>query len=173
MKILVFGNIGAGKTSLINRLNEFYHWEILAIDNFRRRYGDGSKEKEKIAQQQFFRSIKPNHDQFIECIGVGKVSEKLSKYLKRFKELFICIKIITPKEICKNRLLSRNWDIPFPKPLKEVDPLIDKTEERFRNGLAEELWGKRNNTVIITKEYTLLDDINKLVEEINSQADNY
>ncbi len=166
MKIFVFGNIGSGKTTILKKLKKNFPWKVIAIDDFRRAYGDGSKENELIAQEHFLGAIKSNENQFIECIGVGKVSEKLFSYLYKNDELFICIKIITPKEICKSRIEDRLWDIPFPKTLEKVNPLIDITEKRINKGGIEVLWGQRNNTIIISKENIYFRDIEEIVYEI-------
>lgn len=166
MKILVFGNVGSGKTTLLNKLKEVLPWQIITIDDFRRKHGNGSKEKELIAQKHFFEAINTNENQFIECIGVGKVSEELFSFLCKTDEKLICLKLIAPKEICRKRLEKRIWNIPFPAPLEKVNPLIDRTEERINGGGIEILWSKRNNTTIISKENIYFADIDEIVNEV-------
>ncbi len=166
MKILAFGNIGSGKTTLLNKLREVFPWKIIAIDDFRKKYGDSSKEKELVAQEHFFEAITTNENQFIECIGVGKVSEELFTFLSKTDEELICLKLIVPKEICRARLESRIWDIPFPQPLEKVNPLIERTEQRINGGGIESLWGKRTNTTIISKVNIQIQDIDKTVTEL-------
>lgn len=166
MKILVFGNVGSGKTTVLNRLQKLFPWQIIAIDDYRRKYGDGSKEKELIAQKHFFEAVKSNETQFIECLGVGKVSEELFFQLSKNNEKLICIKLITPKEICRLRLKNRNWDVPFPNSLDKVNPLIDRTEDRINKKGIEKIWGKRNNTTIISIKNIRFENINEIVNEI-------
>ena len=166
MKILVFGNIGSGKTTLLNKLKEVVPWSVISIDDYRRKYGDGTENFEVIAKKHFFEDIKPNKNQFIECLGTGQFSEELFTFFSKSNEELLCIKLITPKEICRLRLKNRIWDIPFPKPLEQVDTLIDRTEDRILRGDIENLWSKRKNTTIISKECLQFEDIDKIIEKI-------
>lgn len=152
MKILIFGNIGSGKTTNINRLKKFIPFEVIAIDDFRRKYGNGSKESELVARKNFFEAIKPEQNQFIESIGVGKVADELFELLCNNNEQVICLTLLTPKEICKPRLLNRIWDIPFPKPIEEVSSLLERTETKIRAGEINNQWSKRKNLTLISKE---------------------
>ena len=170
MKVLIFGNIGSGKTTIINKLKEVFPWEVNAIDDYRRRYGDGTKENELIAQNFFYEAIKKSENQIIECLGIGTVSEELHSILCQNDEKLLCVKIITSKNICLSRLEKRIWDIPFPKPIDKVIELVDRTEDRIKAGSIEALWGKRNNTTIITKENSNFENLNEIVCEIAEEV---
>ena len=95
-----------------------------------------------IAQRKFLDDIIESENQFIECIGLGRVADRLFSKISLYNERIICIKLIVSKEICKKRLINRTWDIPFPEPLEKVDLLINNTEERFHQGKIELLWGQ-------------------------------
>lgn len=166
MKILVFGNISSGKTTLLNRLKEIVPFEVIAIDDYRRKYGNGSKEAEVIARENFLDAIEPNKNQFVECIGVGKVADTLYELLSHSDETIICLTLITPKEICKSRLENRIWDIPFPEPTEKVFALLEKTEIAIQSGIINEKWSKRKNTIIISKQNLELKDIDEIISQL-------
>lgn len=134
MKVLVFGNVGSGKTTLINSLSKILPYSKISIDDFRRKFGDGSEEAELTARQKFFEAILRNDNQFIECTGTGEVADRVFSLLKTSDEQVICITLTTPKEICVKRLTNRTWNIPFPKPLKEVFAFMDRTEMKITGG---------------------------------------
>ncbi|MDR3596502.1 hypothetical protein [Clostridium sp.] len=166
MKILLFGNIASGKTTLLQKLKEDISWPDISIDDYRRKYGNGSYKNELTAKKHFLEDIEINKNQFIECLGVGRFSKKLFSFICKSDEEIICIKLVTPKDICRSRLKTRIWDIPFPKHLNNVETLIDKTDNRLRRGDIEKLWSKRINTKIISKESINYMDLNQIAEEI-------
>ncbi|MDB5088589.1 MAG: hypothetical protein JWR09_2583 [Mucilaginibacter sp.] len=159
MKILVFGNVGSGKTTLISLLSKSVLFEVVAIDDFRRKFSDGSKEGETEARKQFFASIKKNKNQFIECIGVGKVADELFELLNKNTVIAICLILHASKEICINRLANRVWDIPFPEAVENVPSLLERTESKIQSGEIAATWSKRNNTTIVYKQNIATEDI--------------
>ena len=167
MKVLLFGNVGSGKTTLIDKLKERFSFEAIIIDEYRRKYGNRTKEGELLAKEFFLQSIKPNKNQFIECIGVGQLADDLYGLLSCTNEKIICLTVITPKEVCKSRLKSRVWDIPFPEPVEKVSILLEKTELRIKDGLIEQKWGKLKNITFIIKNNISQYDANMIVEEVS------
>ncbi|MBS1776158.1 MAG: hypothetical protein JSS64_07740 [Bacteroidetes bacterium] len=167
MKVLLFGNVGSGKTTLISKLKEIFSFEVIAIDDYRRKYGDGTKEGEILAKKNFLQSIILHKNQFIECIGVGQLADDLYELLSHTDEKIVCLTIIVPKEVCKTRLESRVWDIPFPEPLEKVFILLKKTELRIEDGLIEEKWKKLKNVALIFRNNTLPCDSDMIVEEVS------
>lgn len=171
MKILVFGNVGSGKTTVTKALRADLPWKAISIDDFRQKYGDGSKEKELIARKHFFNAIHESQNQFIECIGIGQVAEELFSLIYKYREKFLCLKLTTPKEVCKARLKHRKWDIPFPQPLERVKSLIERMDEKIRKEEIEKLWGQRTNTTVLSKPSLDRNHINEIVNEIMSFVD--
>lgn len=167
MKVLLFGNVGSGKTTLINKLKELFSFEVIAIDDYRRKYGDGTKEGEILAKKNFLHSIILHKNQFIECIGVGQLADDLYESLSHTDEKIVCLTIIVPKEVCKTRLESRVWNIPFPEPLEKVFRLLEKTELRIENGLIEQKWGKLKNAILLFKNNILPCDADMIVKEVS------
>ena len=162
MKILVLGNMGSGKTTVLTRLRKAFPFEVVAVDDYRRKYGDGTEKGESSARQNLIKAIRPYKNQYIECIGLGKTSEAVFELLSKNEEPLICLKLVAPKEICERRLRARKWDIPFPQPLIKTSELIDNMDKRIAAGLIEEFWGKKSNTVILSCRNTTRKDIEKI-----------
>lgn len=152
MKILLFGNIGSGKTTLAKLLKETLPFELRAIDDFRRNYGDGTTAGELLARKYFFDGITEGKNQLIECTGVGKVAEGLFEVISQMAAPVIILTLLVPRVICKTRISQRIWDIPFPHPLEKVDDLIDRTETRIQEGAIAGLWNKRPNCLQLYRE---------------------
>lgn len=148
MKILIFGNLGSGKSTLLNEMRKLFGWDVVSIDEFRRKYGDGSIENEYVARAFFFKSIIPHKNQFIETTGIGEVARELYIKLSETNEKVYCIILDASKKICKKRLKYRKWDIPFPNPIYKVDMFIDKVDELIAKGSIQKLWENRKNTEI-------------------------
>lgn len=171
MKILVFGNIGSGKSTVVNSLKKVFPFEVIAIDDFRRKFGDGSKSSELVARQNFFAAIKQNQNQFIECIGTGKVANELFLLLQTHTEPIICLILITPIEICKQRLEERIWDIPFPQPLENVFSLLERTEINISNKEVAKQWGARQNITLLERENINPTDIQHIISDLEKEIE--
>lgn len=167
MKVLLFGNVGSGKTTLLTKLKDLFSFDAIAIDDYRRKYSDGSNGGEFNAKKFFLKAIQPGKNQFIECIGVGSVGDDLFELLNNSNERVICLTILTPKEICKSRLENRIWDIPFPEPLEKVSALLEKTELKIQERVIERKWDKRNNSIIISRNNITSGDVDIIAEEMS------
>jgi SAM-dependent methyltransferase/GTPase SAR1 family protein len=167
MKVLVFGNIASGKTTLINKLKIKTPFEVVAIDDYRIIHGDKTFEGEKKAREYFFESLTGGKNQFIECLGVGFVSEEVYNILGKSNEIIICITLIAPLEICKSRALNKDWDIPFFKPIDEIDSLIKRTHDKILAGEIFERWSRNSNVTFIEKSNIDFGDLEDFVGEVS------
>lgn len=157
MKIIVVGNIGSGKTTILKKLNDYFHYDEIMIDGYRMEYGDGSLESEFLARNNFFLAIESGKNQFIECTGVGKVAEDLFQHLKKFNEPVILLILSVKKEVCLKRVEKRDWQIPFPFKTESISEKISRIEgalniERIKNYLSTidklTVLSKNNETLI-------------------------
>jgi adenylate kinase family enzyme len=120
MKILIFGNLASGKSYIAGKIKEMLpHLEYLSIDDFRRQFGDGTKEKEQMAKQMFFNGIQHNKPQLIEATGLGDTGVTIAEALQETDELKFIIILKTSLEVCLERLKTRTWDIPADMEIEE------------------------------------------------------
>lgn len=173
MKLLVFGNVGSGKSSLIKRLVKYYPWEVVSIDDYRRRYGDGSKRRELIARREFIEALKSDKDQFVECVGLGKVAETLFQRLHNNDEQVICIVLHSLKQTCRMRLKNREWDVPFPASLSRVNTSIERNDVVIRTWAIEKRWSKRRNTIVMFRNNMTPSDAREIVQLLRETVNRF
>jgi len=151
MKLLLFGNVGCGKSAIsLEILKTYSDFNILNIDNFRREFGDGSMEKEILAKRQFIQAIdKNNENQIIECSGLGDTGEMLIERLLKSKDNKIVVVLLTEPSICIERLKNRIWDIPYPDKTSNVNKLIEKQNSIYQSNLLKVEWQNLENVIFI------------------------
>lgn len=153
MKILVFGNLGSGKSTvslyLHKKLPRFTH---LGIDNYRRLHGDGTMLAEQLAKHSFIEAVLPNADQIVEATGCGETAVMLSQKLLQSQEQKVIILITTSLDVCLQRLEARVWDVPYPAPPEMAFSLARETEERIKAGEPIDHWKQHSNIEIITHQ---------------------
>jgi adenylate kinase family enzyme len=166
MKILVLGNVGSGKTTLIQALAGLYAWEVVSIDEYRRLLGDGSVKAELNTRRIFIDAISLDKNQFIECTGSGEVSDAIIARLTGSTEQIICVILDVPKTTCVARLKKRNWDIPFPIPTEKVSSFIERIDAKIRSGVMEKEWNRRQNTLVLKRKHNDSNDTAMIIQEI-------
>ncbi len=168
MKILLFGSIAAGKTELAKDiLRNNSQFEYLAIDDFRRKYGDGSMDNEAIAQNSFIDSIKLNENQIIEASGLGKLGYRIFEKLAETKEsVLLVIVYINRNEITK-RLKSRNWDVPFPGGKSKLDRIITDINLGIKQCNIQMIWSEKENLTILKTSNNSIKDKRLVLSIIN------
>lgn len=166
MKILVFGNVGSGKTTILKNLKSEFFFPVIAIDDFRRKYGKGDIKTELIARKNFIAAINSKENQFVECIGVGKVADELFELLKANDEQIICLTLLTPQNVCAERLKGREWNIPFPNDLEKVNSLLERTEKNIESGAISNKWLDIQNIILIEKENIKQEDIENITNDL-------
>ncbi len=168
MKIIISGNIGSGKTTILKRVNQHFQYDEIIIDDFRVKYGDESLDGEFLARDNFYLAIKSDKNQFIECTGVGSVAEKLFEHLKNFNEPIILLILSVTKEACLKRIEKRDWKIPFPF---KKEPLYEKLS-RIEKSLDIETITKElsylEKLIVVSKKNEHLNDIDSITNQILS-----
>lgn len=141
MKIVLLGNIGTGKTTIAEIIKD--KWgkaELLSIDNIRKKYGDGSTEKENFCKKKFIDTVKSDDSfQIIELSGVGVLGEKLFSLLKNYKYPILVIYLFVPESTLNERIKNRTWDTPFPLKIDKVQDAMFHTNRLYKEGLLDTL----------------------------------
>jgi len=170
MKIIVFGNLASGKSYLSEKIhNEIPNIEYLAVDNFRRKIGDGTMEKEIEAKQTFLNRIKLDKLQLIEATGLGDTGETIAKILKESKEFKFIVILKTPLEICLERLNTRVWDIPYPAPPKQAFKLAETTNNLINEKSIQSLWINATNCKILELDNLSDNKIEAMIKTLKSE----
>ncbi len=132
-KILLFGNLGAGKSSLAWQLNLILGWPIVAIDDFRKKYGDSTEISERKCQEIFAHTASYNECQIIECTGLGITGKLLQESLKMFSGNIFLFVIDSDIEKIYQRIKNRNWkDIPLPPTSETIYETILRLDQELR-----------------------------------------
>lgn len=131
MKLLIFGNIASGKSTLCALLqSRLEGFEYISVDNFRRKFGDGTLSAELLALKQFQLSIQPGANQVIEAMGFGRTAELISNQIPKDEPVLMVI-LTTPYEVCLERLSVRKELVPYPDDRDKGEELLKESAERF------------------------------------------
>ncbi|MGP1446693.1 MAG: hypothetical protein ACTTKO_04060 [Candidatus Limimorpha sp.] len=152
MKLILIGNIGAGKTTIANLIFERYKdAEFISIDGIRKKYGDGTIERENYCKDKFIEAIDlKTKFQIIELTGVGVLGERLFELLSNYKQPILVFYLIAPLEDLLSRAKEKILDTPFPLGKDNIPTAIGYTEDRFNEGLADSLIAKCANAILVS-----------------------
>ncbi|MBR2254990.1 MAG: hypothetical protein IJ856_04130 [Candidatus Methanomethylophilaceae archaeon] len=123
MIVSIFGCPNAGKTTLRKALAERHpEMNSYCIDDFRRKYGDGTTGGEFLAQTKFLETMK--EEGFYESSGAGLCARDALEY---FVDGHYVIVVDTPEDVCISRIREGKYDgIPFPFDIPD-DAFIHQT----------------------------------------------
>jgi len=143
MRIFVFGNINSGKSHLGKLLSKRYdQYNELKIDEFRVRYGDGTKEGDILAQNKFIDAVLSSTNAIIECTGYGPLGKKLSAQILNRNDIILFVS--TPARICIDRIKDKDFSrIPYPKFEESLEQTINRCDREFENGAIQDLWKEK------------------------------
>ncbi|MBM94482.1 MAG: hypothetical protein CMI09_01330 [Oceanospirillaceae bacterium] len=186
MKIFVIGNIASGKTTLCHRIvDEYPSYKRIAIDDYRRAFGDGSVSGEEVAVSNFINDVVKCRDCVVEFSGLGPVAESLRKALKKTNEkgvFFICNR---PESDCISSSEKRDYSlIPYPREYSSIEvpeEIIRRNSNQYEIEIVKDTWDglvryiyKVDNTPFVNVEDLCLDHhgtIDKIFTWSNSVDD--
>jgi shikimate kinase len=172
MIILVFGNMGSGKTTIAKVLSEKLKFPHFNIDQYRIHFSDGTEAGEAKAKDLFVNSISGLDNVIIESLGVGILNEKLlhAFSVSPFKKLVVILQV--ELGVLENRIAGRDWNIPFPSRFGTPDKIIKDTNRRLFLEKSYLKWTQIANCQVkvftnnkLTDKYLILTEILKYCHE--------
>jgi adenylate kinase family enzyme len=174
MKILLFGSIASGKTTIANLIQKKHpDFGLISIDDCRRMFGDGSMEKEILSQKKFIEQINKSKSAIIEASGVGKLGDSIFNEISKINEKVLIIVSSLPKDIIKQRLTDRVWDIPFPGNQEKLDDIVLTINHEIQSRRIQMKWLERPQTTILQIENKDLKSQSFILAAINNYLKSY
>jgi len=176
MKIILFGSIAAGKTTIAEKIKEICKgYQYIAIDDFRKQFGDYTKEGEKIASENFIKSIIPGKEQIIEASGLGKLGREIHEKIAGSDESVLIIILRIPIDLINKRIENKVWDTPFPGKQEKLESIIMSLNLGLEFGEIPMLWSINPKHTILQienpdrkSELFVIEFITKFYSGINS-----
>ncbi len=137
-KVLVIGNICAGKTTLIQQLCPLLNGTPAILDEFRRQYGDGSIAGDYLAYYHLLLACAKPSPNIIEFSGAGPHKWAIRLALKESRVPCAVVFVDTPVQTCITRALTKKFDVPYPawdiSPADIIPALQQELEEDCKQG---------------------------------------
>jgi hypothetical protein len=124
MKIIILGNVSSGKSTFIKALRAslFRPSCEIKIDDFRKTFGDGSKEGELVAQKEFLKAIPTLNkvsleNYLIELTGYGTLAIDLYSRLRLDLDIKYFVVLLAKLEVVRERTeqnLDQKLSTPVP-----------------------------------------------------------
>ena len=110
MKIFIFGNCGTGKSNLIDDLKKLIPAQVVAVDDFREKYGNNTWGGEQKAVKEFINAITTDgKDQIIECSGSGRTGERLLMKMHKLPQPVFVFILLADPQLCIERVQYKDW----------------------------------------------------------------
>jgi hypothetical protein len=143
VRIFVFGNINAGKTTVIKHLSILLpQYPVFSIDAFRQEYGKGDIQSDCVAQQRFVDAVGKHEQAIVECTGLGPLGHSLHEAMP--KHTGIMLHVVSPVETCLERVASKDFAaIPYPPYSETIEQTIIRCDQEILSGELDKLWADR------------------------------
>ena len=165
--MLVLGNISSGKSFFINRINSHFNFKVLAIDDLRVKFGDGSFSKEYYCWLKVFESIERRSGIMIEITGAGPHKHAINQAIKQTNKNWLIIYLQCALSEIHNRLKSKNLDTPYPWKIAP-EKIVDKIHIELEMDMQNRFWENENTSILTftttNKELPDMNDFLKLLQ---------
>lgn len=144
MLVLVVGNINSGKSHAARLIQAILpEYPMLAIDEYRKKFGDGTIEAELETRKRFVEDVACSTDAIVELSGMGPLGTMLESITPH--KQFVVVHIEEDLEVCLARLTSKNFDsIPYPKVVETLENTVKRIDKEIANGELRTLWEAKN-----------------------------
>ena len=125
LRVFVFGNINSGKSTLSHCLQQVLpDYQYLAIDEYRKRFGNGTVQGEESAISNFIDDCLQFSNSIIEFSGCGSAADRLEKVLPRCSAIMLVCQRDT--EDCINSISNEKFvEAPYPQEFQKLESLAD------------------------------------------------
>lgn len=136
-RILLIGNIGAGKSTLGGRLAADLTWPTVAIDDARRSCGDGSAAGEVAAWAYFLKLATIPTDTIVEFSGSGPVAPLLGQHFKQSGDDVLALWLTASVATCNQRVAARGHDVPYPDFGVPINAVVSELHQRLEREIGQ------------------------------------
>ncbi|MCE9635763.1 MAG: hypothetical protein K8T90_08665 [Planctomycetes bacterium] len=135
-KVLVLGNVGAGKSTLVSALAARREWRSASIDASRRTHGDGSADGELRAWAAFVSAARSAGPLLLECTGVGPQIPLLRLALRSSGDKIGVLWLRAPIDVCRTRVTGRPSPPPYPDFGVAIGQVVADLEQHLSAAMA-------------------------------------
>lgn len=150
-KILLIGNLSSGKTTLGKTLSERLGFDILRIDDCRRRMSDGSVSGEYRAWTKFVEHCESDQNCILEFSGGGPHVFNIGRALELSGALIYLIWLDADLKECIARSKERTFDSPYPYDFGDLTELILHIDHEIKLAWTS-VWTKKGFRTLQIKE---------------------
>ncbi|MDI7267219.1 MAG: hypothetical protein QME96_04430 [Myxococcota bacterium] len=144
LRVLLIGLPGGGKSTVAAALAARHGLAHHSIDDFRRRYSDGTVAGDCLARSHLFRAFRAEARAVFEFSAAGKYRHDAASALRERPAPLLTAWLDTPRPIRERRLAARGGRVPCPVHAHGLsDAEIDEAGERvLREDFAQGFWSR-------------------------------
>lgn len=143
MLVLVVGNINSGKSHAVRLIQKILpEYPVLSIDEYRKKYGDGTIEAEVKTRERFVNDVAASTDAIVELSGMGPLGTMLESIIPSKRSLVI--HVAEDVEVCLSRLACKDFStIPYPTVEERLEDTIVRIDHEIKEGSLHHLWNAK------------------------------
>jgi predicted nucleotidyltransferase len=137
MKIFVVGNINSGKSYVVSKLKTIFpDYQILAIDEYRLNYSNGTLDSELKTRNLFASDILKPNNAIIEFSGGSTITNLFIDELKL--NSFIIIEVTEDVNVCLKRIKDKDFSkVPYPAFEESLENTIIRLDQEFKDDIIK------------------------------------
>jgi predicted nucleotidyltransferase len=137
MKIFVLGNINSGKSYVVSKLKTIFpDYQILAIDEYRLNYSNGTLNSELKTRNLFANDILKHNNAIIEFSGGSTITNLFIDELRL--NSFIIIEVTVDVNVCLKRIKNKDFSkVPYPIFEESLENTIIRLDQEFKDDIIK------------------------------------
>jgi len=158
-RLLVGGNICSGKSTLCRKLSSELSIDLLSIDDFRRKFGNGKSSGEARVWTEFLLAIEEADTSIIEATSGGPFTHLLRHTLSSESDEFGYLFLDANVDTCSARLFLRGFNTPYPDFGVDNFTVQKNISIELKSMFESEFWGSRSMRIDANTTIESLQDI--------------